>query len=484
MDENENEIDVTEKIEAPEKRDYAEELLAIIKSDDPPEVKSEKLSNYHENDIAEVIPELTEEEREELYKYLGVDRVSEIFTYLDDVDKYIEELDTEEAADIIESMDADDAIDVLDELEEEKKEEIINLMEKESVEDIQLIDSYDDDMIGSRMTTNFIAIKKNLTIKQAMREVIREAADNDNISTIYALNDDNTFYGAIELRDLIRARENTPLEDIITTSYPYVYALETVEECIEDLKDYSEDSIPVLKKDNTLIGVITSSDIVEVVDEELGDDYAKLAGLTEAEDMKEPLLKSMRKRIPWLLALLALGLVVSAVIQRFQTFIPAGLIVLYTFQSLILDMSGNTGTQSLGVTIRLLNDESFDGKSKFKFVLKELRVGLSNGLVIGLLAFTFIGLYLTFLTSYPTDIGVPGFGFEVSACIGLSLVAAMMIASLDGTLIPMFFKKIGIDPAVASGPLITTINDFIAVCTYYGLSLILFVQIGVFSYGA
>ncbi|MBQ7642645.1 MAG: magnesium transporter, partial [Clostridia bacterium] len=320
MDENED----IEKNLIPEKRDYEEELLAIIKSDDPPKVLKDKLGDYHENDIASILPKLTKQERIKLYRCLGNEAVSEIFAYLDDVDKYIEELDAEKAADIIESMDADDAIDVLDELEDDKKEEIISLMEKESVEDIQLIDSYDDDMIGSRMTTNYIAINKDLSVKQAMRSVIREAADNDNITTIYALNGDGTFYGAIELRDLIRARETTPLDDIITTSYPYVYATETIEECIEQLKDYSEDSIPVLNKDNALIGVITSSDIVEVVDEELGDDYAKLAGLTEAEDIKEPLFKSMRKRIPWLLALLALGLVVSGVIQQFQAFIPTG----------------------------------------------------------------------------------------------------------------------------------------------------------------
>ncbi len=478
MDKNERDFSEEEiENEIPEKRDYEEELLGIIRSDNPPSVIKDELDNYHENDIASIIPQLSEEERKKLYKTLGVDRVSEIFTYLDDVDKYIEELDSERAADIIESMDADDAIDVLEELEDDKKEEIINLMEKESVEDIQLIDSYDDDMIGSRMTTNFIAISKDLSVKQAMKKVITDAAENDNISTIYALNDDDTFYGAISLRDLIIAREQTPLDDIITTSYPYVYATETVEECIEELKDYSEDSIPVLDKDNLLIGVITSSDIVEVVDEELGDDYAKFAGLTEAEDISEPLFKSMKKRIPWLLALLVLGLIVSSVISKFQIpVMSAGLVLLYSFQSLILDMSGNTGTQSLGVTIRVLSDEDFKGKKKFLYILKEMRVALCNGLVIGTLAFTVIGLYLTFIDKLPM-----WFAFEISACIGISLVTAMVIAGLDGTTIPMIFKKIGIDPAVASGPLITTINDLIAVCTYYGLSLLLFSQIGLFS---
>ncbi|HBF86063.1 MAG TPA: magnesium transporter, partial [Clostridiales bacterium] len=448
-----DDIDLKEEVsdEVPERRDFAEELLKIINSDEPPEQLKKDLENYHENDIAAIIPELTKQERIRLYKVLGVEKVSKIFAYLDDVEEYIEELDSEKAADIIESMDADDAIDVLEELESDKKEELINLMEKDSVEDIKLIDSYDDDLIGSRMTTNFIAFDKKLTVKQAMRVVIQEAYENDNITTLYALNEDGTFYGAIALSDLIRAREGTPLDDIITTSYPYVYANETVEECIEELKEYSEDSIPVLRQDNVLIGVITASDIVEVVDEELGDDYAKLAGLTEAEDLNEPLFKSMRKRIPWLLALLALGLVVSTIIGKFQgPVMSAGLALLYSFQSLILDMSGNTGTQSLGVTIRVLNDEDFKGKRKFLYVLKEMRVALCNGLIIGTLAFAFIGLYLTFVENRPA-----WYGFEISACIGIALVIAMLIAGLDGTLIPILFKKVGIDPAVASGPLIT-----------------------------
>ena len=343
MDETEK-IDENEVVtQVPEKRDYEEELLKLIKSDEPPERLKEDLGDYHENDIAAILPELTQEERAKLYRILGIEKVSEIFPYLDDVEEYIEELPNEKAADIIENMDADDAVDVLEELEDDKKEELIKLMQKDSVKDIKLIDSYDDDMIGSKMTTNFIAVKKNLSIKQAMRAVITEAGENDNISTLYAVNDDDTFYGAIDLKDLIRARDGTPLDNIITTAYPYVYAKETVEECIDQLKDYEEDSIPVLNGNNVLIGVITQSDIVEVVHEELGDDYAKLAGLTEAEDINEPLFKSMRKRIPWLLALLALGLIVSTVIGSFQSLITIPqLFILFSFQSLILDMGGNT----------------------------------------------------------------------------------------------------------------------------------------------
>lgn len=481
MDEEKKLITPEENSEIPEKRDYEEELLNLIKSDEPPERLKEELDNYHENDIAAVLPKLGKEERSKLYKLLGLERVSEIFAYLDNVEEYIEELPNEKAADIIENMDADDAVDVLEELESDKKEEIIKLMGKESVEDIKLIDSYDEDAIGSRMTTNFISVSKNFTVKQAMRTVITEAGENDNISTIYATDDDGTFYGAIDLKDLIRAREGKPLDEIITTAYPYVYAKETVEKCIEQLKDYGEDSIPVLDENNKIIGAITSSDIVEAVHEELGDDYAKLAGLTEAEDVNEPLFKSMRKRVPWLLALLALGLVVSTIIGAFQSKITVTqLIILFSFQSLILDMGGNTGTQSLGVTIRVLSDEELTAKNKIAFIFKEVRVGFFNGLLIGTLAFVCVGLYLTFVSK--PDSAVPYFGFEISACIGIALVCTMVIASLDGTLIPIIFKKIGIDPAVASGPLITTVNDLVAVCVYYGISILLFIQIGLFVY--
>ena len=175
-----------------------------------------------------------------------------------------------------------------------------------------------------------------------------------------------------------------------------------------------------------------------------------------------------------MLILLFLGLFISAIIQAFQNNIPPNLIVIYTFQSLVLNMSGNTGTQSLSVTIRVLSDEKLNAVEKLLFVLKELRVGFFNGLIIGVIGFVSIGAYIQFFAqSLTADLGVSG--FAISACIGISLLVAMSIASLSGTLVPLLFKKLKIDPAVASGPLITTLNDLVAVCTYYGLSILLFV---------
>ena len=275
----------TEQTDVPKKRDYEKELIAIIKSGEPPQVIRKKLEDYHENDIASVWEELTKEERIKFYQLLGNETISEIFTYLeDDVSRYLEELGLENAADILESMDADDAVDILDEMEDEKSDRLIQLMDAESRHDINLIQSYEDDEIGSKMTTNFIVIRRGLTIPGAMKELVAQAADNDNISTLYVIDENESFCGAIDLKDLIIARKYTALEDVITTSYPYVYAKESIDECIEDLKDYSEDSIPVLDNDKKILGVITAQDIVEVVDEEMGEDYAKLAGLTAEED--------------------------------------------------------------------------------------------------------------------------------------------------------------------------------------------------------
>lgn len=455
--------DERDEEEAFEHPDYASELEQIIRSDLPSEEKREKLQDYHYNDIADVLEKLTAEERKSLYRLLGAEEVSEIFAYLDDASQFIEELTPETAAHIVQEMDADDAVDVLEDLDEEQQQAIIDRMDEEARADVELIQSYPDDEIGSKMTTNYIVIRRGISVKEAMRALVSQAADNDNLSTIYVVDDEEHFYGAITLQDLIIAREHTDLEDLVTTSYPYVYDHEDVAECIEQLKDYSEDSIPVVDSEMKLIGVITSQDLVEVVDEEMGEDYAKLAGLTAEEDLKEPLLQSIRKRIPWLITLMFLGLLVSSVVGNYEV-VMAALPICVAFQSMILDMSGNSGTQSLAVTIRILTDEELTGKQKLGLVLKEARVGFTNGLILGSVSFLFVGLFVHFIKGREMMAS-----FALSGCIGMAMVVAMTISSLSGTLIPMFFKKVKIDPAVASGPMITTLSDLVAVVSYYTL---------------
>lgn len=442
---------------------FVEELLAIFRSGISAEEINEKISDYHDNDIAGALEQMTPEERSVLYPILGAEKVSEIFTYIEDVDKYIGELNIENAAKVISHMDSDDAVDVLEEMDDSTSGKIVDLLEEDAGKDVRLIMSYDDDEIGSKMTTNLIVIKNDLTIRTAMRELVRQAGENDNIFTIYVTDKDDRYYGAIDLKDLIVARSDADLEDLIVTSYPYVGDHEIISECIERIKDYAEDSIPVLSDDKKIVGIITSQDIVEVVDEELGEDYAKLAGLTSEEDLNEKTNESMKKRLPWLVILLLLGIAVSTVVGVFEKVVAAIPIVI-CFQSLILDMAGNAGTQSLAVTIRVLMDENLSGKQKIGLAFKEMKVGLCNGLFLGASAFVVIGIYLKFIKHDAT-----GHAMLIALCVGGALVLSMIISSLLGTLIPMFFHKIKIDPAVASGPLITTVNDLVAVVAYYGL---------------
>ncbi len=449
-----------------------EAILQIIRSKNSPKVIQDKLEDYHENDIASAIPALTKKEREALFRLLGSGFLADVVEHLEEEESItcLQEMDPRKASEVLEKMEPDDAVDLLKNTDSPSKKAWMELMSEDARARLRSLAAYSEETIGSRMTTNFVTLSSGLSIKEAMSSVVQQAAEHDNISSIYVLDENGVFYGEIDLKDLIIARQGTPLEDVIATAYPYVYADEKIDDCLETLKEYSEESIPVLSEDNRILGVITAQDIVEVVDEEMGEDYARLAGLSDEEDLDEPLSKSIRKRLPWLVLLLVLGMCVSSVVSLFEA-VVAQLTIVMIFQSLILDMSGNVGTQSLAVTIRVLMDEQLSGKQKRHLVFKESRVGLVNGICLGALSLVGIGIYLMLFKHL-----APGAAFAISGCIGISLILAMLISSLVGTVIPMFFKQIGVDPAVASGPLITTITDMVGVVTYYGMAWLLLIE--------
>ena len=451
------------------------EIKEIIVSSESNEIKKSKILQYHENDIADALSELTKEERIKLYNILEDETVSLIFAYLDNVEEYIEEISNQKAAEIIELMDADDAIDVLEELDEDKSEEIVSLMEPESVTDIELINRYKEDELGSKMTNNYIIISKDNTIRSAMKSVIAQAADNDNVAIIYVEDECNKYYGAIDLRDLIISREKDDLLSIIKQNYPSFYATENISDILIKLTEYGQDSYPVLNENDEVIGAFTYEDVIEELEEEMKEDYAKLAGLTEEEDLDESVFQSVKKRIPWLAVLLFLSFMVSMLISRFEGVVSTIPMIVF-FQSLILGMAGNTGTQSLAVTIRLLSDEEISGKDVLKTIFKEIRVGFLNGLILGILGFTFVFGFIS-ITKQPIRNNAFSYvdAIEVASIVGFSLLFAMTFSCVVGSLIPIIFKKIKIDPAVASGPFITTLIDVIAVLIYYTLATILFI---------
>lgn len=392
--------------------DFSTKITEIIRSNLAPGKMQEKIRKYHEKDVAFTLTQLTKEECTSL----------------------------------------------------------LDLMRSDVRAEIRLVNSFDEDDIGSKMSTNFITILNTSTIKTAMSQLIQQASENDNISVLYVVDEEKTFCGAIDLKDLIITREGTPLSEIIIFSYPYLYARMDIEDCIPFLRNYSESSIPVLDDNNKLVGVVTAEDFIEILGDELNDDYAKLAGLSSEEDLAEPIYQSVKKRIPWLCLLLVMGLGVSATVGLFES-IVAQLPVIMSFQSLVLDMAGNVGTQSLAVAVRVLMDTQISSRQKAALVWKEMRIGLLNGTLLGVLSFLSVGIYLFVKGNTAT------FAFAISGCLGIAMIIAMATSALSGTVIPIFFKKIGIDPAVASGPLITTVNDLVAVVTYYGLSWLFLLNI-------
>lgn len=443
--------------------DYCGEIVKVIRSNLAPGKLREEISKFHEKDIALALHQCSRGECQKLFRILSAEEIANILEYTEDRAKYFDMLGIRTKTEVLSFLEVSAAVELLQSLSKEARASVLDLMPANVRAEIRLVSSFDEDEIGSRMSTNYITIAKNASIPQAREALVRQASENDNIATLYVLDEGNTFCGAIDLKDLIVSRDTTPLSEITTFSYPYLYARAEIEDCIPALRDYSESSIPVLDEENKLVGVVTARDFIEILGDELSEDYAKLAGLTAQEELSESIFQSIRKRIPWLSILLVLGLGVSAAVGMFES-IVAQLPVIMCFQSLVLDMAGNVGTQSLAVAIRVLMDEQLGHREKGKLVWKEIRIGAANGLILGVLSFAAIGVYLCMKGH------AVGFSFAVSACLGIAMVLAMGASSLSGTIIPLFFKKIGIDPAVASGPLITTINDLVAVTAYYGLA--------------
>ena len=286
-----------------DERYYTQEIFDLVRKTPDRKKLAKALSYYHDNDIAAALSYLTPKERKHLYDSLGIENTSHVFAYIDeDVDKYFAELEADQAADIIEEMDADDAADILEELSDRKAKEIIGLMEPEAKEDIELINSYADNQFGSLMTTNFIAVKTGLSLKETMKSLVEQAKENDNIGTIYLINENDTLHGAIDLRDLLIAKNEEDLEAAVISSYPYVYADQIInDESLDKLIDYDEDSIPVLsERTNELLGVITAQDLAEI-------------SFDEIDEQPEPIEAVPQKDNRFWTVLLILGLLLTII---------------------------------------------------------------------------------------------------------------------------------------------------------------------------
>ena len=303
-------------------RKIADSLISLFRSGLDAGALMDRLKDFHEHDIAQALEELTTAERRQLCDKLGAQWMAEIFPYYDEPGQLLAELSPKMAAAVTDCMDSDEAAWILDETPEEFRAQLVGYLKADTAADLKLLSSYGDDEIGSLMSTNYISILRSLSVKEAMKELIRQSKENDNISTLYVVDEEGVFCGAIDLKDLILAREGTSLSECTITSYPFVRDHDPIEEAMDWTLDYEEDSLPVLDQDGKLAGVITSQDMVDYLENASKEVYNKLAGISEGddddEDIHEPLTVSLKKRMPWLIVLLFLGMFVSSVVGMFE----------------------------------------------------------------------------------------------------------------------------------------------------------------------
>ena len=436
------------------------------------------LEEYHLFDISQVLIELDDEIIKSFFKTVSTEFAAEIIEYLDEDDaSYVVVIIGEnKAAKIIYEMDLDDAVDLLKHLKKTGMR-ILRQIDAERRKELLQIMLYDEDEIGAYLTDSYLMLKANISVKEAMKQVVSQAHDTDYISIIYVVDEKETLLGYIKLKDLIVARAEEILEDIIKTRFPKVYPNDDKEYVASLMQETSESSIPVINEDGKMEGIITHDDLMDIISLAQEEDYTKFAGLGDIEINLEAnnLKKSVKSRLPWLSILLGLSMITSVILSLFETNLSltegSRLLAskLAVYLPLILAMAGNTGTQSLAVMIRYLSKNIEIDRVKIrKHILREIRTGLFQGMIIAILIFVMINT--TNMIVYG-EIDTKNLIYSIVT--SGSIFIALFISTTLGALIPLIMTKFKIDPAVASGPFITTISDIITLSIYYSISLLI-----------
>lgn len=457
---------------------HEEEIIALVKDT---ELQTgdfhDQIMEYHPYDVARVFEELTKEERMKFYVALSPSEIAPIFEHLDheDIPKYFLELSIKYCVRILEHMEIDETVDILRNFQDEKlKATYISLMKSDIVAEIKGLLSYDEDVTGSIMSTSYIELHENMIVKDAMKHMIQEAKSIDYINTMFVVDKNEQLIGVVSLKQLIVAAKDAAITDIMTEKIISIEADRPKEEAADLFSNYDLDALPVVDAQDRLLGIVTSDDIIDVIEEEASEDYAKFAGIIDGEIQfgKDTILRSVRKRIPWLVILLFVGIVASIIIGEYEE-ILAAIPILTMFLPMVLDMAGNVGTQSLAVTIRLLTDEDFISRKNVRLhILRELAIGLINGLLIAVLAI----IITTILLSVRGGALFDSANLRTALVIGFSMFAAITTANLAGSIVPLIISSLKIDPAVASGPFITTLNDIMALTIYFTMATALLIN--------
>ena len=435
MDENQEELEV-----------HFQQLREELDQNDLQAFRDHFLE-MHFYDQGQFYQSLSEEERQLVYSYLSPKELADMFDVIEEddehMDEYLNEMRPQYAADMLAEMYTDNAVDLLNELDKKTVAKYLSLMDSEHANEIRELLHYEDDTAGSLMTTEFVSIVANQTMRSAMYVLKKEAQIAETIYYTYVVNDDNQLVGVIALRAMLGN------ERVMS-----VHVGDDQEDVAQTFRDYDFLALPVTDYDDHLLGIVTVDDIIDVIDDEAASDYSGLAGVN-VEEVDENPVKAASRRLPWLITLLFLGMTTATLINHYEALVSKASI-LAGFISLITGTAGNAGTQSLAVAVRRLAISDDNEKNFGKLVVGEILTGLVTGLVTGVTIFIIVGIWKH--------------NFILGFVIGAAMMAAITVATLAGSWIPMIMEKLGFDPAVASGPFITTLSDLTSVLIYFNIA--------------
>jgi len=412
------------------------------------------ISDLHVADIAEILEELSITDAQFLYQFIAEEKSAEILVELDNDlrEDLLADLTAKEIAEeVIDNLETDDAADVIGELSEEKQEEVLSHIEdQEHASDISDLLSYAEDTAGGLMAKELIKVNENWNTLQCLREMRKQAEHVKQVHTIYVVDNNDVLLGSMSLRRLLLTETNTPIKEILKTEIISVKATEDDEAVANIMNKYDLVVLPVVDDMNRLIGRITIDDVMDVVKEEAEKDYQMASGISEDVEASDNVWALTRARLPWLLIGMIGGLLGAAVIGVFDI---RENFELAFFIPLIAAMGGNVGVQSAAIVVQGLANDSLKTNNIFQKLVKELGVGLLNGIICSLII-----LAAAFGLNY---------GLELSLTVSISLLAVIVFAALFGTVVPLTLEKYEIDPALATGPFITTVNDVLGLFIYF-----------------
>ncbi|MBM7687921.1 magnesium transporter [Enterococcus ureilyticus] len=401
---------------------------------------------------------IDEADRKQIYSYLSPKELADMFDVIEEDNEnmkdYIAEMRPSYAAEMLSEMYTDNAVDLLNMLDKSQKAKYLSLMSTEDAGEIKELLHYEDDTAGSIMTTEFVSIVANQTVRSAMYVLKNQADVAETIYYVYVVDQENHLVGVISLRDLIINDDDTMISDVLSERVISVHVGDDQEDVAQTIRDYDFLALPVTDYDDHLLGIVTVDDIIDVIDDEAASDYSGLAGVN-VEEVSENPIKAASKRLPWLITLLFLGMSTATLISHYEELVSEASI-LAVFISLITGTAGNAGTQSLAVAVRRLAVTDEKDNNFGRLIISEVLTGLVTGAVTGVAIFIVVGIWQH--------------NFPLGFVIGMAMLCAITVANLAGSLIPMLMDKLGFDPAVASGPFITTLSDLTSVLIYFNIA--------------